>query len=363
MTEDATRTKTNKTSPYLIWAKAHHEVRYNLASSGVAPPSLDLLGVTRDDFCLTDEHEDGWAPLMERIAERYEVAPAHVALAQGTSMANHLVCALFLEPGERVLVERPYYEPLHLVPRFFHAEVDFFDRPRAADFRIDVARIEEALTDDTRLVVLSNLHNPTGQLATTEELERLAPLAERKDFHVLIDEVYLEWLYEAGERTASSISDRFITTRSLTKAYGLDAVRAGWILADETVAERLRRLMDLYSVKMAHASERLALRALDHAEAILAPLRGRLEENRERVTAFVKGHEALSWTPPPAGSVGLVYWEGDVDALVHELEARDALVAPGRFFGVDHAFRIGFGMPREILEEGLSRLDEALALA
>ena len=349
-----------KESPYIRWAKAHHGTRYNLASSGVAPPELEMLGVTADDFSLTDEHEDGWPPLVERIAARYGVSASQVALAHGTSMANHLVCALLLEPGDHVLVEKPYYEPLYLLPRFFHARVDFFERPREAGFAVDVARVEERLEAGTRLVILSNLHNPSGQLASRQELEALAGLAERRGFYVLIDEVYLEWLYAEGERTAAAISERFITTRSLTKAFGLDALRSGWILAKADLAERLRRLTDLYSVKMAHPSERAALRAIDGAERLLGPLRKRLSENQARVSAFVNDHDRLSWMPPPAGSVGLVYWDGDVEALIEGLEARDALVAPGHFFGVPQAFRIGLGLPRHLLEEGLARLDETL---
>ncbi len=169
----------------------------------------------------------------------------------------------------------------------------------------------------------------------------------------MIDEVYLEWLYDQGERTAASISPRFVTTRSLTKAYGLDAVRVGWILADDATAERLRRLMDLYSVKLVHASERLAAKALDHADAILLPARKRLNENRASVAAFIDSYDGLSWWTPPAGSVGLVYWEGPVEKLVEELARRDSLVTPDRFFDVPNAFRIGFGMSTEDLKVGL----------
>lgn len=346
-------------SPYLTWAKAHHGVELNLASSGVKPPPLEALGPTDEDWALDEDHEDGWFPLLERVAHRYRVSADQVALAQGCSMANHLVCARFLEPGDHALVEHPVYEPLHLLPAFFHAEVSFFDRGEAD---LDVEALAESLTPRTRLVIVSNLHNPTGQLATRERLEELAALAEKKDFHVMVDEVYLEWLLDEGETTALAISPRFVTTRSLTKAYGLDAVRAGWILAEPTIAEDIRRLMDLYSVKMAHASERLAARAIDHAEALLAPAKERLGSNRALVRRFVESHERLRWNEPPAGSVGFVLTEGlDIDALVSACEARGTLIAPGRFFGVPGAFRIGFGMERAKLVEGLSRLGEAIA--
>jgi len=112
---------------------------------------------------------------------------------------------------------------------------------------------------------------------------------------------------------------------------------------------------------MAHPSKRLALRALDRADAILGPLKERLETNRQRVDDFIAQQGSLSWTTPRAGSVGLVYFQdGDIDALIEKLEARDALVVPGHFLGAPNAFCIGYGMPSEILEEGLAHLGDAL---
>ena len=354
-----------KHSEYINWAKARHKTRYNLASSGVPAPLLDVLGMKFSDWTLTEEQEDGWPVLLERIAARYGVGADQVALAQGAQMANHLVFALFLEPGDHVLLERPCYEPLHVVPGLFGASTSFFDRAREARFALDVSAVEKGLTDETKLVVLTDLHNPTGQRLDASALEELAALAAKREFHVLVDEVYLEWLHDEGARTAAHVSPRFVTTRSLTKAYGLDAVRAGWILGSEEVAERLRRLVGLYAVKMAHASERLAVRAIDHADAILQPHRNRLAHHQRIVQEWLDAHDELSWEPPTSGSVGLVYWDGadekKVDRLVLELEARDALVSPGRFFGVPGAFRVGFGMASDALDEGLSRLDDALS--
>ncbi|HXV62591.1 MAG TPA: pyridoxal phosphate-dependent aminotransferase [Vicinamibacteria bacterium] len=351
-------------SPYIAWAKAHHGVRYNLASSGVPPPPLSALQMSADDWALTEDHEDGWMPLRERIADRYGVTAQHVVVAAGASMANHLVCALFLEPGDVALVEHPGYEPLRLLPSYFHADVDSFGRSRDTGYRLDPKRIEDRLTKRTRLVILSNLHNPSGRLAARSTMKAIGRLAEERNFHVLVDEVYLEWLHDKGERTATLLSPRFVTTRSLTKAYGLDAARAGWILADPPIAERLRRLVDLFSVKTAHASERLALKAFEHvAELSSAPTKA-VTANLGLVEAFVAEQSELSWTPPDAGTVGFVQLRGvSVDDLVEELKARDTLVAPGRFFGEPDSFRIGFGMNPPVLEEGLARFKEALRAA
>ena len=352
-------------SEYLEWARAHGNIKYSLAISGVPPVDVSLLSPSVDDFTMVADNEYGWAPLLERIAERYVVDAKNVVLAHGTSMANHLACASLVEAGDHVLIEWPVYDPLVAVPRYLDCEVSFVERRAEDKYALDVARIAQAITPRTRLVILSNLHNPSGAVINRAELESLAQLAESRDFYVLVDEVYLEWNYGLGDdaeiRSAINISQRFVTTRSLTKVFGLAALRAGWILAEAGLAVRMRRLNGLFASSMSHPAERLAARAFDHAKMLLAKQRKRVARNRSIATKFVESQPRLSWLPPDAGTVGFVRLEGgDVDALVERLLANDSLVTPGRFFGVLDHFRIGFGMEEDHLIEGLKRLDSAL---
>ena len=280
-------------------------------------------------------------------------------------MANHLACASLAEAGDHVLIEWPVYDPLVAVPRYLDCEVSFVERRAEDGYALDVARVERALTPRTRLVILSNLHNPTGAAVNRRELQSLAEMAESRDFYVLVDEVYLEWNYGVGDdpelRSAINISPRFVTTRSLTKVFGLAALRAGWVLADPRLAKRMRRLNGLFASSMSHPAERLAARALDQAEMLLDKQRKRVDRNRAIAAKFIESQPALSWLAPEAGTVGFVRLEGGrVDELVERLLENDSLVTPGRFFGVEDHFRIGFGMEEAQLEEGLNRLGLAL---
>jgi aspartate/methionine/tyrosine aminotransferase len=349
-------------SVYLEWSKAHGKVKYNLASSGVVPCDVKLLSPSRADFTMVADNEYGWQPLLDRIAKRYGVSADHVVLAHGTSMANHLACAALLDPGDEVLLEIPVYDPLRVVPEYLQCKVRQFERSAESGYRLDIDLIERTITR-TKLVIISNLHNPTGALTTRAELERLAAVAEAYDFRVLVDEVYLEWLYGVSDepRSAINLSPRFVTTRSLTKVFGLAALRAGWILAEPALATRMKRLNGLFTASMSHPAERLAARALEYAAQLLESQRKRVDANRKLATEFVEGQPKLSWVRPEAGTVGWVRLsDGSVETLVDRLLEQDTLVAPGQFFGVKDHFRIGFGMDTAVLEEGLRRLGLAL---
>src|SRR6185436_9060553 len=97
-------------------------------------------------------------------ARKCGVDPACVVMADGTSMANMLAMAALIAPGDDVVVEHPAYEPMAAAARFLGAELRPFTRQGPA-FRLDPAAVAAAVTARTRLILLTNLHNPSGNLA------------------------------------------------------------------------------------------------------------------------------------------------------------------------------------------------------
>jgi aspartate/methionine/tyrosine aminotransferase len=348
-------------SPYLAWAKERAGLRYTLARSGTPSCTLEELGAGPEDLVLHSHDEDGWLPLRAAVGERYGVGGERVALAHGCTLANHLVASLLVRPGDIVLVERPGYEPLADLVRSLGAEALPFDRPMERGGPDLTGAVAAALAPGVRLVILSDPHNPTGARVPEEVWRGLATLAERSDFHVLVDEIYID-LDPGPPRTAAALSPRIVATGGLTKSFGLGALRIGWVLATPDLAARVIRLNDLFTVVVAHLCERLGLKALQRAETILAPRRALLEANRERVDAFIAARPELDWLRPEVGSVGWVIPTGvPLDRLEELLEREyESAIAPGRFFGVPACFRVGYGMPADDLEEALRRLGEAL---
>ena len=350
-------------SDYLEWTKRRREsIRYSLARSGA--PKLDLreLEPTPEFLLTTDVNEDGWQPLLDMIASRAELSPAHVALANACTGANHLAFGLFLEPGDHVSMETPVYEPLVKLARYFGATIDFFERRESNGWRTDPDDVRRTLTQSTRLVVLSNLHNPTGAFDDDETIRRIAADAQQLGAHLVIDEVYLEFLHAEGVRTAARIAANILITNSVTKTYGLDSLRLGWVVSEPGLAERVRRLNDLYSNNIAHPSERLAWLALSRGDEILSRVNAQMARHIGIVDDFVQSQPRLSWVRPRAGTCGMVRAEKvDVDALTDRLASDYATgIVPGRFFSAPNYFRLAWGVDTDTLRAGLERLAKAL---
>lgn len=349
-------------SVYLEWAKLRSAAKYNLATSGLDGFPLAKLPVNIEDLEISIGGSYGYPALQERLARKNGVAPECVVAANGTSMANHLAMAGLLEQGDEVLIEQPTYEPLLTVAEYLGANVRRFPRRFENGFQLDPHEVERSITARTRLVVVTNLHNPSGARTPDSQLGLVGEIARSRSAHVLVDEVYLDACFDPHARSAFHLGENFIVTSSLTKAFGLSGLRCGWILAPKPLAERMWRINDLYGVIPAHAAELLSVIALDHLKEIEEYARTRLQTNRPILQQFLTSRKELAVVRAEAGTTAFPrLLSGKVDALCQILrEKYDTTVVPGRFFEMADHFRIGIGGKTESLEEGLKRLGEAL---
>jgi len=229
-------------------------------------------------------------------------------------------------------------------------------------FQVALDDLRRLVTKSTRLIVLTNLHNPSGAFLDESTLREIGEIAKINGARVLVDEVYLEMLFDHPVRSAFHLGPHFLVTSSLTKAFGLSGLRCGWILAEPELAERMWRLNDIFGNIPAHAAERLSVCALDHFEDIAARAAALLRRNSEHLGKFLAGHRDLETLRPPGGTILFpLVPKADADAFCTLLrEKYETSVVPGKFFEMPDRIRIGIGGETKEVEEGLTRLSEAL---
>jgi aspartate/methionine/tyrosine aminotransferase len=346
-------------SGYMHWAKNQQPVRFHLGSSEVAHFALDQLPAA--DLEMDGASYYRYPPLRTAIAAKHGISPDRVVMADGASMANFLAMAVLIAPGDEMLVEQPAYEPLLAAASFLGARVTRFRRRAETGFTLDPAEVEAALGPRTRLIVLTNLHNPGGALADEASLARIGDLAGRAGAHVLVDEAYLDAAFAEAPRSSAHLGAAFVATGSLTKVYGLSGLRCGWILAAPDLAERIWRLNDLFGVSQAHQAERLACLAFVHLDEIAAGTPTLLDRNRALANAFFAARFDLDCAAMVHGITAFPRYAGDVDRLNALLRERyDTSIVPGRWFEAPQHFRIGVGGPTDMVAEGLRRLGAAM---
>jgi aspartate/methionine/tyrosine aminotransferase len=351
---------------YLRWSKVHRKVRYELTDSGTPAVDRHVLGPRPQCINLDVRGTYGDPELIDALAERYRVAPDGVVPVPGTSSANFMALAAVLQHGDAVLVEHPVYDPISRVAAFLGLRVIPLRRRPSSAFGIRVEEVEAGLKQGARAVVLTNLHNPSGQLLTVEMIERIAESCAIAGAKLVVDEVYLDAVHLAGLGplwTAANVADNVIATSSLTKVYGLGGLRIGWLLTNPGLAERARGIMDLLSVNNSAPSSSLALVAFSQMERLEARFRRFYQEGQPVFRRWLAEQSTLTGYD----SNGAIFEclrlpKGVTSVELNELLVTeyDAQVVPGRFFDLDDHIRVSIALPSADLAEGLSRVSQAV---
>ena len=343
-----------------------------LFESTISEPTDELLAVIREAFSadVTSRYvsvfADGNRFAIEAVSKRYAIPPEQIVATTGATGGLALVFKALVAPGERVLVERPGFDLIGRLAAEAGAVVD--DLPRAAPhYGVDLEDLARRLTSDTRVVVLTNLHNPSGVRLAPDEIAAIAAVCARTGAVLVVDEVYADFAAETGAPPAASVAPNIISAASLTKVFGLFALKFGWLAASPALIARIRQSApdgDMGVSKLAHA---VAAHVLESPSRFEAHWQGVIADNRPRVEGPLAAMVAagrLDGTIPPYGCMCFprVVGVSDTRALARALlRDFDVLVAPGEYFGLSGHIRIGFGAEASGIETGLGRLEAGLA--
>ena len=349
---------------HMEWAKLESHARINLSRSGVPGLSLGDLGLDPEGIEINGQHPYGYPPLIEAIAARHGAKPDNVIPSIGTSMAIFHVCAALLGPGETAAVERPAYEQMRACPKALGARVVRFERTLEEGYRVDPDALAAGIPDGTKLVLMTNLHNPSGVWLSPDEIRAIAAAAARRGAWLFIDEVYLEFMPGAAARTGFGLAENVITAASLTKVFGLSGLRCGWLLVPDALVPLFRRSLDHFFVESVFPAEQISARVFPLLDGIKEKRRAEWELRRAEAAAFIAGEPRLAWIEPSAGIVGFprVLGPGAAgDSLARDLRGRwETSIVPGRFFEDPRGVRLGYGVEPAVLSEGLAAIRAAL---
>lgn len=295
-----------------------------------------------------------------------------VLITAGAAEANYLALRQCLRAGDEIIIERPGWPQAEVLARATAADIRIIDRDEEAGWQLPLDELEAMVSTRTRMIFVTNPNNPTGRLMDGDDLSRLAAIARRHDSWLVVDEVYtgLEWVRHRMPSIAG-IYERGIATGSVSKVFGMQGLRLGWMICRDRGMIHDALVLREYSSQISnHLGEAIAEVALrpDRRAELMARIRAGSLENLGKLTVFIESHPALSWHRPEAGLIGLVRLETGSGLTGDALAAR-ALETPYRTFlisgsayGKPHHIRLGVGGGAAAnLDEGLQKLAALLA--
>jgi aspartate/methionine/tyrosine aminotransferase len=346
----------------------------DMSESGVRPLTLrELTAMGFDLESFLDEplgysQSNGTIELRERVAAMYPGASVdQIEVTNGTSEANYLIALSQLRPGDLVAMEVPNYMQMPGVARSLGADIRTFRLRTEAAWEPDWDEFERAMTPSTRLLYLSNPHNPTGSVLSDAAMRRIVDRCQQTGTWLLSDEVYLgAEIGDARTKSFWGMGDRVIVTSGLSKAYGIPGIRIGWIAGPAQLVADCWSQHDYITIGPNKLSDRVARVAVEakNRERCYSRTRDILRHNLPIAREWVKGFGGrLSWTEPKAGAIGLMQYDADTPSLAVAERVRtrqSTLIVPGTHVGLEGHLRIWLGGREDFLREGLRRIGTEL---
>ncbi|MHC4696160.1 MAG: pyridoxal phosphate-dependent aminotransferase [Planctomycetota bacterium] len=295
----------------------------------------------------------GLAELRTRIAgqlkEEFDWEP-DLFVTSGVSGGLLLALMACINPGDEVLIGDPYfvsYKHLVRLVRGVPVMVDLYD-----DFHLHPERFEKAVSDKTKLLILSSPGNPTGVVYRDEDVRAIAEIARRKDLLILSDEIYCTLTYDRPSPSPARFApERTLLMRGYSKSYGMTGLRMGYAAGPTDVITEMAKLQQYTFVCAPHPAQYGAIEAM---QTDMSQQVAEYSAKRDLVCSELEG--CLEFVRPSGGFYVFPKAPGGYSTateFVEEAIRRNVLIIPGEVFSErDTHFRISYAAPNERIRKG-----------
>ena len=332
-------------------------------------------------------HNLGLAELRETLAEyanrlhqpTTQINADRVAVTSAGVHALSLVDQSLVDPGDRVVVLTPVWPNLTAMPRIMSADVVTVPLTcRAGAWSLDLQRLLDAATPQTRLVLVNSPNNPTGWTMPRADWVALLAHCRRHGIWLVADDAYERIVFDAALVTnghAPSVldlvdaGDRYVSVNTFSKSWTMTGWRLGWMIAPIELIAQIGKVIEFNTSCAPPFVQRAGMVAVRDGEHHINETVSRLRRSRDVLVSALKALPGIEAAPPP-GAMYLFFriagFSGDSLALAKRLVAEAGLgLAPGMAFGPEGEgyLRWCFAASEALLAQGADRLREFMRRA
>jgi aspartate aminotransferase len=321
----------------------------------------------------------GFREFRESIAAFYagrfgsEFSPDEVAASCGGKQALFNAACTLLNPGDDVLIPRPYWVSFPAIATFCRANSIFIDT-EPTEFVLTADEVERSMTAKTKLLILNSPNNPTGRVIPPDEMYRIVEVCAARDVYVLTDECYLFFAYPPAEpfSSASLPADlrKFVCVAgSFSKTYAMTGWRIGYTIANREWTSAMVKLQSHSATHPTSFVQYACGKAMRDTDATLAAVRGMTDEYERRKNFLIPALNKIDGLKC-AMPEGAFYAFVDVRSMVGDRFASSAeiadlllrethiVVTDGEGFGADGFLRISYATSMANLERAIAAMSE-----
>ena len=293
-----------------------------------------------------------------------DIAPERIMITPGASGALLLLAGLLINPGEGMLMTDPGYPCNRHFLRLVEGEGQLVPVVPEDRFQLSAEKAEQYWQANTKGIMVASPANPTGEILTAAQLRDLQALCEKKQGHLIVDEIYHGLNYGVDAPSILAMTDKAFVINSFSKYFGMTGWRLGWLVAPEEAVPHLEKLAQNFFISMSTMAQYAALAAFEPDTRV--ELNRRRDEFAARRDYLLPALRDLGFDIPhcPAGALylyaGIERFKTTSQRLCLDLlENHGIAITPGEDFGrykADQHVRFAYTTGLDRLEEAVSRL-------
>ena len=309
-------------------------------------------------------HSQGDLRLREAIAAYYDrqyrlsIDPGRIIITSGTSPAMLVLFAAILEAGDEVIMADPHYACYPNFVTYMGGCPTYVTTVEDNGFQLEVEAVKEAITPQTKAILINSPANPTGQLLSDERMARLADLGPL----VVSDEIYHGLVYEGRARSILEFTDRAVVLNGFSKLWAMTGWRLGWLILPPDMVRPLQKMCQSFFISVNAFCQAAGIVALSQADGEVAEMVSRYDARRRLMIARLK-ELGFGVKVEPTGAFYVLanakHLDNDSYRLALDiLEKAQVGVAPGIDFGqgAEGYLRLSYARSRANINEGMDRL-------
>ena len=297
-----------------------------------------------------------------------EYQPSEVMVTAGGKQAIFNAVVTLINPGDEVLIPKPYWVTFPEVVVFAGGKPVFIET-EASDFLLTAEQVEQAITPKTKLLILNSPSNPSGRVLPPADFRRIMELAAQRGIYVISDECYLRFVYPPGEVFSAAslpaeLRARLCIAGSFSKTYAMTGWRIGYALASAEWTKAMLKVQGHSTSNANSIAQWAAIAALSGPQDSVAAMLGEYTARRAWLLEALKTIPGVKCAEPE----GAFYAFPDVRGCLKNglktsgefaqqlLEKEHVVVTDGAGFGAEGFVRISYATSMEQIQEGVRRI-------
>lgn len=290
---------------------------------------------------------------------------SEIVITVGGSEAIDIALRAMLNPGDEVILPEPCYVSYLPCVKLAGGIPVTVELKEEYEFRLQKEQLLEAITDKTKILVLSYPNNPTGAIMTKKDLEAIAEVVREKDLYVISDEIYGALTYGGEHYSIASfpeMQERTIVINGFSKAFAMTGWRLGYAMGPKIIIEQMTKIHQFCIMAAPTTSQYAAISALKNGEKDVEEMKKSYNQRRNFLMSAMKRMKLQCFEPYGAFYIFPCIKEFGITSeefATRLLEQEKVAVVPGSAFGAcgEGFIRISYAYSIEELKRALERVE------